>query len=70
MLLSVKHIKLRLILTLLLSGVIASGSNGQVVINEVCSYNGNTIEDEDGEESDWIELYNSGNLIINLEDFV
>ncbi len=43
--------------------------NAQVVINEVCSYNGNTIEDEDGEESDWIELYNSGNLIINLEDF-
>lgn len=40
----------------------------QVVINEVCAYNGSTIEDEDGEESDWIELYNPGNQTVDLKN--
>jgi len=38
----------------------------EVYINEVCSVNKNTISDEYGESSDWIELYNTGNEPINL----
>jgi hypothetical protein len=39
---------------------------GQVVINECMTKNYNGITDEDGEHSDWIELYNSGSLLVNL----
>ena len=41
----------------------------QVVINEVMPLNAMTINDEDGDYSDWIELYNNGDTSINLEDF-
>ena len=37
-----------------------------IVINEVQSSNSSTILDEDGESSDWIELYNSGSTNVNL----
>lgn len=42
---------------------------GQLVINEVQITNLSTITDEDGEYSDWFELYNSGNAAINLGDY-
>ncbi len=41
----------------------------QVVINEVCSYNGTVLEDEDGDEPDWIELYNQGPAAVNLFNY-
>ncbi len=41
----------------------------QVYINEACSANKNVIEDEFGESSDWIELYNNGNSSIDLSNF-
>jgi len=44
-------------------------SNSQLVINELCSSNDNVIEDEFGESSDWIELYNNTNTTIDLEGF-
>ena len=37
-----------------------------VVINEVMSSNGSTVYDEDGDTPDWIELYNSGTVGIDL----
>ncbi|MGB4614517.1 MAG: CotH kinase family protein [Limnochordia bacterium] len=37
-----------------------------VVINEVVSNNGRTLVDEDGEPSDWIELYNPGGVAVHL----
>lgn len=40
-----------------------------VVINEVMASNKNTIKDEDGEASDWIELFNKGAAEINLAGF-
>jgi len=40
-----------------------------LVINEFMSNNETTIQDEDGDYSDWIELYNKGNDPINLKDF-
>lgn len=40
-----------------------------IVINEVMSSNSSTIYDEDGDASDWIELYNSGSGQINLDGY-
>lgn len=39
----------------------------EVVINEVMASNGNTLADEDGDYEDWIELYNAGDEVVNLE---
>jgi len=44
-------------------------TNAQLVINEVCSKNNSIIEDEFGEYSDWIELYNNTFTDINLEGY-
>ena len=41
----------------------------QIVINEVMASNIATIADEDGEYPDWIELYNAGNVPIDLENY-
>lgn len=39
---------------------------GQVVINEIMASNELTCEDEDGDSSDWVELYNAGDEPVNL----
>ncbi|TVR82810.1 MAG: dockerin, partial [Saprospirales bacterium] len=39
----------------------------ELVINEVMASNGNTLADEDGDYEDWIELYNAGDEVVNLE---
>ena len=41
----------------------------QVFINEIQSSNSRTITDDDGDFSDWIELYNAGNATVNLSGF-
>ncbi len=51
------------------AGIIPGMVSGQIVINEACSYNGNILEDEDGDNSDWIELYNAGNTAVNLDKY-
>ena len=38
-----------------------------VLITEFCAHNGNGIRDQDGDHSDWIELYNAGAQPVNLE---
>ncbi|MFW6221968.1 MAG: CotH kinase family protein, partial [Fibrobacterota bacterium] len=38
-------------------------------INEIMSSNGVTISDEDGDYSDWIEIYNDGNTAVNLDGY-
>jgi hypothetical protein len=38
-----------------------------IVINEFLAVNGTGIKDEDGDHSDWIELYNPGTNRVNLE---
>ena len=42
---------------------------GQIVINEIMSDNETAISDEDGEYSDWIELYNTSNSSVNLLNY-
>lgn len=41
----------------------------QVRINEVSPYNLSRIQDEDGDYVDWIELYNTGAVPVNLEGY-
>ena len=40
--------------------------NGELVINEVLSVNDAGIEDEDGDTSDWIELFNGRDVPVTL----
>ncbi len=42
---------------------------GQIVINEVCSYNGSNIKDENNKVQDWIEIYNKDSNVINLQGY-
>src|SRR5690606_13197745 len=45
------------------------GNAQQIAINEVMSSNSSTITDEDGDYEDWIEIYNYGNVAVNLDGF-
>jgi hypothetical protein len=40
-----------------------------LVISEFMARNDSTIEDEDGENSDWIEIYNADTVAVNLDDW-
>ncbi|MDL2243341.1 chitobiase/beta-hexosaminidase C-terminal domain-containing protein [Bacteroidales bacterium OttesenSCG-928-J19] len=46
-----------------------AGGTKRVLINEFLALNSNGIVDEDGEHSDWIELYNPGDASVNLKDW-
>jgi len=41
----------------------------RLVINEIQSANSSTVADEDGDHSDWIEIYNAGGQAINLDGY-
>lgn len=45
----------------------AAASRLDVRINEFMASNGDTIEDQNGEDSDWIELYNAGDEAVSLK---
>ncbi len=45
----------------------ATGSLSGLVINEVCAKNKSSLKDKDGENSDWIEIYNPSDKAVNLE---
>jgi hypothetical protein len=49
--------------------ILAFGLTSQVFINEGCNKNFQTIQDEDGDFPDWIELYNAGSQTVNLNSF-
>ncbi|MBN1991992.1 MAG: lamin tail domain-containing protein [Anaerolineae bacterium] len=59
-----------LVLSLLLSGGMSfttSASNASdLIINEFLADNGSGLTDEDGDYSDWIEIYNRGRSAVNL----
>lgn len=44
-------------------------ADAQLFINEIMSNNQNTIQDNDGDYSDWIELYNAGASAVNLQGY-
>ena len=43
--------------------------NAQVVLNEIAYTNLSTIADEDDEYHDWIEIYNSGAVAVDLQQY-
>lgn len=47
-------------------GVQAQGGSSNILINEFMSSNSSTIADEDGDFSDWVELYNPTQQDVNL----
>ena len=53
-------------LSLLYSGVALAS---ELYFNEVMSSNSSTIADEDGDFSDWIELYNAGDAAVDLSGY-
>jgi hypothetical protein len=55
-------------ITLAFLSMLAS-SSAQVVINEGSNRNYSAIADENGEHPDWIELYNSGVMPVNLLNY-
>ena len=43
--------------------------NAQLVINEICGDNDTILEDEDGDYSDWIEIYNPSASAVSLKGY-
>ena len=60
----------KLLLFFLATLLILDSTRSQVVLNEFMSSNNSTIADEDGEYSDWIEMYNAGPDFVNLSSYV
>lgn len=58
-----------LIFTVVLSSLSLNLPAQTLVINEFMASNSSTITDEDGEYSDWIELYNAGSASVNLQGY-
>src|SRR5205085_9595419 len=45
---------------------VTARSNAAVLITEFMALNNTTLTDQDGQYSDWIEIYNSGSDTVNL----
>ena len=57
-------------LLIVLTFVVPCSSCAQVIINEVMAQNNSTITDPDyGKSADWVELYNSGPLDVDLSGY-
>lgn len=58
--------KIYIVITFLICTIQLSA---KVYINEVMSSNSTTIQDADGDFSDWVELYNDGTSAVNLDGY-
>ena len=56
-------------LALILALLHPVSSSADVIITEFMASNNGVIDDEDGESSDWIEIYNTGPALVNLDGF-
>lgn len=57
------------LMLMLFSGIGSWLSAQSIMLNEIMSSNATSFADEDGDHSDWIELYNPGNQAINLFNY-
>ena len=62
-------INLFIVIALILFPLAESTKPQQVYINELMSSNGFTIPDEDGDYSDWIEIFNQEDSVVNLSGY-
>ena len=53
---------------ILFSGVDSASAQG-LLITEFQAFNESTLQDEDSEYSDWIEIFNSGDAAVNLNGY-
>jgi hypothetical protein len=44
-------------------------NSGKIIISEFMAINNNTLQDDDGDYSDWIELHNPGTENVNLQNW-
>ena len=63
------YILVRSILFAFINLIFIQLGTAQVIINEISSNNKNTLQDNDGDYSDWIELYNQTADSINLSGY-
>ncbi len=62
-------INLFIVIALILFPLAENTKPQQVYINEIMSSNGFTIPDEDGDYSDWIEIFNQEDSVVNLSGY-
>lgn len=60
---------MKLICTILMCAAACCAKGQSLILNEVMASNSSTISDKDGDYSDWVELYNSGSVTIDLEEY-
>lgn len=60
---------MRIFITLALFVTTGLYASAQIVINEVVSNNQSSLTDQDGEYSDWIELFNAGTSSVNINGY-
>ena len=56
----------KIILTAINLLIIHSAAHSQIIINEIQAKNIDTIQDVDGDYSDWIEFYNASDSLLSL----
>lgn len=62
-------VSLGVVLVFLILGLSMKDAKAPVYINEIMTSNGSVCQDEDGDYSDWIELYNAGEESVSLKGF-
>ena len=55
-----------LVILAFLLALLPAGRAQSILINEVMSSNGSTLQDENGDSSDWLEIYNPGDAEVSL----
>lgn len=58
-----------LVVSIFLSQPVLSADSDKLLITEIMAINGKTIADEDGDYSDWIEIYNPGESAIDMNNW-
>ncbi|HKJ41006.1 MAG TPA: chitobiase/beta-hexosaminidase C-terminal domain-containing protein [Sunxiuqinia sp.] len=61
------NLKLLTLIVLLGFRATAFAQTNKVLISEFMAINNNSLADEDGDHSDWLELYNPGDLSVSLD---
>ena len=65
--LKVSFLPLILVLFLIIPALSAENSaNSTLVINELMANNAGSTRDQNGDEDDWIEIYNTGNVAVDI----